>query len=73
VKAYGNYLGLARLGAFFADQTGLTLTKVSCFAGVEKMDQRPTPGPALDALIRAAETAVRSARAEADVPVEIVE
>jgi hypothetical protein len=72
VKAYGNYLGLARLGAFFADQTGLTLTKVSCFAGVGKMDQRPSAGPALDALVAAAEVAVRGAGAEADVPVEVV-
>ncbi|HEV3456479.1 MAG TPA: thymidylate synthase [Thermoanaerobaculia bacterium] len=72
VKAYGNYLGLTRLGAFFADQTGLTLTKVSCFAGVEKMDQRPAAGPTLDALIAAAEAAVRGAGAQADVPVEVV-
>lgn len=71
VKAYGNFLGLIRLGAFFADQTGLTLTKVSCFAGVEKMDQRPAPGPALEALIAAAEVAVRGSRADADVAVEV--
>jgi hypothetical protein len=72
VKAYGNYLGLARLGAFFADQTGLTLTKMSCFAGVEKMDQRPATGPELDVLIAAAEVTVRSAGVEADEPVEVV-
>ena len=36
-------------------QTGLNLTKVSCFAGVEKLDQRPAAGPAL---VAAAEAAV---------------
>jgi hypothetical protein len=71
VKAYGNYLGLSRLGAFFADQTGLTLTKVSCFAGVGKMDQRPAASPALEALVAAAEAAVRGAGAEADETVEV--
>jgi hypothetical protein len=45
---------------------------VSCVAGVEKMDQRPAAGPPLDALIAAAEAAVRRARAEADVAVEVV-
>jgi hypothetical protein len=71
VKAYGNYLGLVRLGAFFAEETGLTLTRVSCFAGVEKMDQRPAAGPTLDALIAAAEATVRGAGAKADEPVEV--
>lgn len=40
-KAYGNFLGLARLGLFVAGETGLSLERVSCFVGVEKMDQRP--------------------------------
>jgi hypothetical protein len=54
-KAYGNYLGLARLGLFFASQTGLELTRVTCFAGVEKIDSdsKPTPGLALDAVAMA--------------------
>ena len=42
VKAYGNYLGLFRLGAFVASETGLTLSKVSCFVNVvEKDGQAP--------------------------------
>lgn len=72
VKAYGNYLGLARLGAFFADQTRLELTKVTCFAGVEKMDQRPVSGSALSALITAAEAVLRPAPGEVGVPLKLV-
>lgn len=41
-KAYGNFLGLARLGIFVASEAGLVLDRVICFVGVEKMDQRPT-------------------------------
>lgn len=40
-KAYGNFLGLARLGTFIAGQTGLELDRVTCFVGIEKMDRRP--------------------------------
>ena len=41
VKAYGNWLGLARLGAFLAHEMGLRFERLTCFAGIEKMDQRP--------------------------------
>ncbi len=68
VKAYGNYLGLARLGAFFAEQTGLTPVRVTCFAGVEKLDQRPACGPALGALIAAARAVVCGARHDGGAP-----
>lgn len=40
-KAYGNYLGLYRLGAFVAHATNLTLNRMTCFVGIEKMDERP--------------------------------
>jgi hypothetical protein len=59
VKGYGNYLGLARLGMFVAGETGLHLTRVSCFVGVEKMDQKPKAGPELDALINACAAALQ--------------
>ena len=58
-KGYGNYLGLARLGLFVANQTGLKLSRVTCFIGVEKMESKPAPGPALDALVHACETELR--------------
>jgi hypothetical protein len=37
VKAYGNWLGLWRLGAFVAEQTGLTFGQLNCYAGIQKM------------------------------------
>lgn len=55
VKAYGNFLGLSRLGAFVAGEAGMQLAKVSCFIGVEKMDKRPKANSELTALITAAE------------------
>jgi hypothetical protein len=36
-KAYGNYLGLCRLGRFMAKGMGLTLTKVNCIASLAKL------------------------------------
>lgn len=36
-KAYGNYLGLCRLGHFMAHEMGLTLVRMNCFTGVEKL------------------------------------
>ena len=40
-RAYGNFLGLCRLGSFVAHEVGLTLDRMTCFAGVEKMDDPP--------------------------------
>jgi len=37
-KAYGNYLGLCRLGNFMAHEMGLTFSKMNCFIGVAKLD-----------------------------------
>ena len=60
-KGYGNYLGLARLGMFVAGETGLHLTRVSCFVGVEKMESKPKAGAELDALIEACNVALQGA------------
>ncbi len=60
-KGYGNFLGLARLGLFVADQVGLTLTRVSCFVAVEKMEQKPCGGLALDTLMDACERTIERA------------
>lgn len=38
-KAYGNYLGLARLGAFMASQMNLTLDRLNLFVGVAKLER----------------------------------
>ena len=52
VKAYGNWLGLMRLGAFVASQTKLRFERLNSFAGIQKMtsDSRPRPGSLLDQL-----------------------
>jgi hypothetical protein len=52
VRAYGNWLGLCRLGAFIAQQSGLKLTRFTCFANVQKMDKSPKAGPERIALYR---------------------
>ena len=57
-KGYGNYLGLARLGLFVAEQVGLSLARVTCFVGVEKMESKPHKGPLLDPVIDACEEAL---------------
>lgn len=49
-KAYGNFLGLARLGLFMSHETRLTSNRVNCFVGIEKMDKRPRPGALLERL-----------------------
>lgn len=37
-KAYGNYLGLCRLGHFMAHEMGLKFERMNCFVGVAKLD-----------------------------------
>jgi thymidylate synthase len=37
-KAYGNYLGLCRLGNFMAHEMGLTFSRMNCFVGVAKLE-----------------------------------
>ena len=59
-KGYGNYLGLARLGYFVAQQTGLSLARVTCFIGVEKMESKPPDGPLLSAAINACDAALHT-------------
>jgi len=52
VKAYGNWLGLMRLGAFVASQTNLRFERLNCFAGIQKMtaNTRPRSGEQHDRL-----------------------
>lgn len=60
VKAYGNWLGLLRLGAFVASQTNLRFERLNCFAGIQQMRSgcRPKPGELLDRLIDLAQDCV---------------
>jgi hypothetical protein len=46
-KAYGNYMGLARLGEFFAAEMGLSLASVTCVASVAKLSQSSALTPIL--------------------------
>jgi hypothetical protein len=51
VKAYGNWLGLMRLGSFVASQTALRFEKLNCVAGIQKLNgSRPRSGDLLDRL-----------------------
>jgi hypothetical protein len=54
-KAYGNWLGLSRLGEFMAREMGLTFTRLNCFVGIEKLE-RITKG---DVALRSVEKAAR--------------
>ena len=38
-RAYGNYLGLCRLGHFVAHELKLTLDRVTCFTGIMLRDK----------------------------------
>lgn len=38
-RAYGNYLGLCRLGQFMAQEMGLSLTRMICFTGIAMCDR----------------------------------
>jgi hypothetical protein len=37
-RAYGNYLGLCRLGNFVAHELGLELVQMNCMIGIGKVD-----------------------------------
>ena len=63
-KGYGNFLGLANLGLFMAGEVKLSLARVSCFIGVEKMEKGPKRGHALDALVSVCEEAIGTIAAE---------
>jgi hypothetical protein len=41
-RAYGNYIGLCRLGEFVAHELGLTLGRMTCFTGIMQLGDRIT-------------------------------
>ncbi|HLP90425.1 MAG TPA: hypothetical protein VK184_17800 [Nostocaceae cyanobacterium] len=51
-KAYGNYLGLCRLGDFMAREMGLKFNKMNCFIGVEKLEGKNVSKKSLAPLIK---------------------
>jgi hypothetical protein len=46
-KAYGNYLGLSRLGAFMAREMGLPFARLNVYVGVEKLERIQKTDPTL--------------------------
>lgn len=54
IKAYGNYLGLARLAAFMAHEMQMPLARLNVTVGVAKLDEVPKTAAALQPLIMAA-------------------
>lgn len=65
-KAYGNYLGLCRLGNFMSHEMGLTFSRMNCFVGVAKLEQIgkekniPKKSPILDPVKAACRKALSS-------------
>lgn len=55
-KAYGNYLGLAQLGAFMAQQLGMKPARLNVFVGVAKLDDFPKTDARLVSMITSATT-----------------
>jgi hypothetical protein len=53
-KAYGNILGLCRLGHFVASQTGLSLDRVNVYVGCEKIGGVPKGNAGLAPVLAAA-------------------
>jgi len=57
-KAYGNYLGLAQLGAFMAHEMKMPLARLNVNVGVAKLERIKKTDPALAPLIEAARACV---------------
>lgn len=57
-KAYGNYLGLAQLGAFMAHEMSLRLTRLNVTVGVAKLDGVSKSDASLKPIITAARAAL---------------
>ncbi|MCY4593173.1 MAG: hypothetical protein OXC19_00050 [Bryobacterales bacterium] len=57
-KAYGNYLGLAQLGAFMAQEMGLPLTRLNIMVGVAKLERINKSDTDLVSLVAAARALV---------------
>ena len=57
-KAYGNYLGLAQLGAFMAQEMGMPLTRLNIMVGVAKLKRINKSDTDLVSLVAAARALV---------------
>ena len=57
-KAYGNYLGLAQLGAFMAHEMDIPLARLNVMVGVAKLERITKSDPDFAPLVAAAEALV---------------
>lgn len=57
-KAYGNYLGLAQLGAFMAHEMGMPLARLNVMVGVAKLERIAKSDPDFAPLVAAAQALV---------------
>jgi hypothetical protein len=72
VKAYGNYLGIAQLGAFMAHEMKTKLLRMNVVVGVAKFERISKSDPDLQPLVAAARANVspqHRAVAKVEVPV----
>jgi hypothetical protein len=60
VKAYGNYLGIAQLGAFMAHEMKIKLLRMNVVVGVAKLERITKSDPALSPLVTAARNTLDS-------------
>ena len=63
VKAYGNYLGIAQLGAFMAHEMQIPLSRVNVVVGVAKFERINKTEPDLQPLLRAIRECLTKAEA----------
>lgn len=68
-KAYGNYLGLAQLGAFMAHEMGMPLARLNVMVGIAKLDRITKSDADFAPLVAAAHALVASPTAPAVRPV----
>ena len=59
-KAYGNYLGLARLGAFMAHEMGIPLAQINVMVGIAKLERIAKRDSDLVPVVAAANALVRN-------------
>ncbi|MDF1811538.1 MAG: hypothetical protein P1V20_04975, partial [Verrucomicrobiales bacterium] len=55
VKAYGNWLGLCRLGKFMAGHLNLEFKSLNCFVGIQNMNPKPKSSESLGRINQAIE------------------
>ena len=71
-KAYGNYLGLAQLGAFMAHEMGMPLARLNVTVGVAKLERITKSDPNFAPLVAAAKALVFGVAAPARTVIQVM-